>query len=168
MKFKLLSSKFKASQKQLRPTLPAKPSLLSSDLFWAGAFLVAQSKEPTCNAEDAQDTQARSLGGEDPLEKETATHSIILAWKIPWTEGPGELRSMGSQVSQTQLSNETSTNFWTSPERTPQLQTAIPPFVKPSLMSSPQHYYEILTIPDYGIIIPIISVSHTTVDRKIT
>ena len=39
----------------------------------------------------------RSLGKEDPLEKETATHSSILAWKIPWTEKPGGLQSMGLQ-----------------------------------------------------------------------
>ena len=39
----------------------------------------------------------RSLGREDPLEKEMATHSSILAWKIPWTEEPGRLQSMGSQ-----------------------------------------------------------------------
>ena len=39
----------------------------------------------------------RSLGWEDPLEKETATHSSILAWRIPWTEEPGRLQSMGSQ-----------------------------------------------------------------------
>ena len=38
-----------------------------------------------------QETQVRSLGQEDPLEKEMATHSSILAWKIPWTEGPGRL-----------------------------------------------------------------------------
>ena len=44
-----------------------------------------------------QETQVRSLGGEDPLEKEMATHSNILAWKIPWTEDPGWLQSMGSQ-----------------------------------------------------------------------
>ena len=42
-------------------------------------------------------TQIRSLGQEDPLEKEMATHSSILAWKIPWTEEPGRLQSMGSQ-----------------------------------------------------------------------
>jgi len=41
------------------------------------------------------------LGWEDPLEKETATHSSILAWKIPWTEEPGGLQSMGSQESDT-------------------------------------------------------------------
>ena len=39
----------------------------------------------------------QSLGGEDPLEKEMATHSSILAWKIPWTEEPGRLQSLGSQ-----------------------------------------------------------------------
>ena len=44
-----------------------------------------------------QETQVRSLGREDPLEKEMATFSSILAWKIPWTEEPGRLQSMGSQ-----------------------------------------------------------------------
>ena len=39
----------------------------------------------------------RSLGGEDPLEKEMAIHSSTIAWKIPWTEEPGRLQSMGSQ-----------------------------------------------------------------------
>ena len=38
-----------------------------------------------------------SLGGEDPLEKDMATHSSILAWRIPWMEEPGQLQSMGSQ-----------------------------------------------------------------------
>ena len=44
-----------------------------------------------------QDTWVRSLGWEDPLEKEKATHSGTLAWKTPWTEKPGRLQSMGSQ-----------------------------------------------------------------------
>ena len=44
-----------------------------------------------------QETQIRSLGGEDPLEKEMATYSSTLAWKIPWTEKPCRLQSMGSQ-----------------------------------------------------------------------
>ena len=44
-----------------------------------------------------QETQVQSLGREDPLEKEMATHSSILAWKIPWTEEPGRLQSMGLQ-----------------------------------------------------------------------
>ena len=43
------------------------------------------------------ETQVRSLGREDPLEKEMATHSDILAWRIPWTEEPGGLQSTGSQ-----------------------------------------------------------------------
>ena len=43
------------------------------------------------------ETQVQSLGREDPLEKEMATHSSSLAWKIPWTEEPGRLQSMGSQ-----------------------------------------------------------------------
>ena len=42
-------------------------------------------------------TQVLSLGGEDPLEKEMTTRSSILAWRIPWTEEPGGLQSMGSQ-----------------------------------------------------------------------
>ena len=44
-----------------------------------------------------RETQVRSLGLEDPLEKEVATHSRTLAWKIPWTEEPGRLQPMGSQ-----------------------------------------------------------------------
>ena len=48
-----------------------------------------------------QETQAHSLGWEYPLEKEMAIHSSILAWKIPWTEEPGGLQSMGSQESDT-------------------------------------------------------------------
>ena len=44
-----------------------------------------------------RDTWVRSLGQEDPLEKEMATHSSTLAWKIPWTKEPGRLQSMGSQ-----------------------------------------------------------------------
>ena len=44
-----------------------------------------------------QETQVRSLGQKDPLEKEMATHSSILAWRIPWTEEPGRLQSTGSQ-----------------------------------------------------------------------
>ena len=44
-----------------------------------------------------QETQVRSLGWEDPLEKEMAVHSSTLAWKIPWMEEPGRLESMGSQ-----------------------------------------------------------------------
>ena len=52
-----------------------------------------------------QETQVQSLGQEDPLEKEIATHSNILAWRIPWTEKPGGLQSMGLQESDVTLSN---------------------------------------------------------------
>ena len=45
-----------------------------------------------------RETRIRSLGWEDPLEKEMATHSSILAWRIPWTEEPCGLQSMGSQT----------------------------------------------------------------------
>ena len=44
-----------------------------------------------------QETWASSLDGEDPLEKEMTTHSSFLAWRIPWTEEPGQLQSMGLQ-----------------------------------------------------------------------
>ena len=53
----------------------------------------SDSKASAYNAE----TQVRSLGREDPLEKEMASHSSTLAWKIPWMEEPGELQSMGLQ-----------------------------------------------------------------------
>ena len=53
-----------------------------------------------------QETRVQSLGSEDLLEKEMATHSSILAWKIPWMEETGRLQFMGSQ-SRTQLSNFT-------------------------------------------------------------
>ena len=58
------------------------------------AFLVAQTVKrlPTM-----RETRLRSLGWKDPLEKEKATHSSILAWKIPWTEQLGRLHSMGPQ-----------------------------------------------------------------------
>ena len=48
-----------------------------------------------------QETWVRSLGWEDSLEKEMATHSSILAWRIPWTEGPGGLQSTGRKESDT-------------------------------------------------------------------
>ena len=47
--------------------------------------------------QETQETWIRSLGQEDPLEKEMATHSTTLAWKIPWTEEPSGLQSMESQ-----------------------------------------------------------------------
>ena len=52
-----------------------------------------------------QETQAQSLGQKDPLEKEIATHSNLLAWEIPWIEESGGLRVHGVTKSRTQLSN---------------------------------------------------------------
>ena len=57
------------------------------------ASLVAQKVK---NLPATQETQVQYLGWEDALEKGLATHSIILAWRIPWTEKPGGLQSMGS------------------------------------------------------------------------
>ena len=59
-----------------------------------GASLVAQRLK---HLPAMRETGVRSLGREDPLEKEMATHSSILAWRIPWKEEPGGLQSMGSQ-----------------------------------------------------------------------
>ena len=63
-----------------------------------GASLVAQmvKKLPAM-----QETQLQSLGQKDPLKKGVATHSSILAWRIPWTEEPGGLQSMGHKESDT-------------------------------------------------------------------
>ena len=57
------------------------------------------------NLSARQEVWVLSLGWEGPLEEEVVTHSSFLAWEIPWTEDPGLLQSMGSQKSQTQLSD---------------------------------------------------------------
>ena len=54
-----------------------------------------------------QETQVQSLGWEDPLEEDMATHSNILAWKILWTEKPGRLQSMGLQESEADMTEAT-------------------------------------------------------------
>ena len=56
----------------------------------------ASGKEPACQYR-RHETEVQSLGQEDPLEKGMATHSSTLAWRIPWTEEPGGLQSMGPQ-----------------------------------------------------------------------
>ena len=67
---------------------------LSHRLISLRASLVAQTVK---RLPAVWETWVQSLGWEDPLEKEMATHSSTLAWKIPWTEEPGGLLSMGSQ-----------------------------------------------------------------------
>ena len=61
---------------------------------YSWAYLVAQTLK---NPPAMQETWVRTLGQEDPLEKEMATYSHIFAWRIPWTEQSGRLQSMGSQ-----------------------------------------------------------------------
>ena len=62
-----------------------------------GASLMAQWVKNLPAMQDTEETRVQSLGQEDPLEKEMATHSFILAWKIPWTEELGGLQFMVSQ-----------------------------------------------------------------------
>ena len=57
---------------------------------------------------ETQEIRVLSLGQEDPLEEEMATHSRILAWKIPWTEEPGGLQSMGGKESDKTMHTHTS------------------------------------------------------------
>ena len=68
----------------------------SQSMNWAS--LVAQMVK---NLPAMQDTRIQSLGQEDPLEKGMAAHSSVLAWRIPWTQEPGGLQSMGLQESDT-------------------------------------------------------------------
>ena len=67
---------------------------LRKDVGLVRASLVAQRLK---HLPPIWETWVRSLGWEDPLEKEMVTHSSILAWRIPWTEKPGKLQSIGSQ-----------------------------------------------------------------------
>ena len=76
--------------------LPALPLHFSHSSYSPGASLIAQLGK---NLLAMQETRVRFLGREDPLEKEMATHSSILSWRISWTEEPGRLQSMGSQES---------------------------------------------------------------------
>ena len=66
------------------------------------ASLVAQIVK---NLPAMQETWVQSLGQEDPLKKDMATHPSVFAWRIPWTEEPGGLQSLGSQKSQSRLSD---------------------------------------------------------------
>ena len=77
-----------------KPVGVLKKAVLS--IFWAP--LIAQWVK---NPPAMQEPQVQFLGWEDPLEKEIAAHSSILVWRIPWTEEPGRLQSMGLQESDT-------------------------------------------------------------------
>ena len=73
---------------------PKKKSRIGEDYREDKTSLVAQMVK---RLSTMRETRVRSLGREDPLEKEMAIHSSTIAWKIPWTEEPGRLQSMGSQ-----------------------------------------------------------------------
>ena len=70
-----------------------------------GCYFSVPVAQTVKNLPAVQDTQVQSLGQEDPLEKGMATHSSILGWRIPWTEEPGGLQSMGIPKCQTRLSD---------------------------------------------------------------
>ena len=139
---------------------------------------------------EVRETRVRSLGWEDPLEKEMATHSITLAWKIPRTEEPGGLQSMGSQ-SRTRLSDFTLRTFhvfwgskfvnsrtWQhslSPASLSNFVSPLPPF-QDALASIP--YTELLLIPRTCTVsslrfvaeiakCPLISISHVFLNTRI-
>ena len=65
----------------------------SGNLAWGASLMAPGDEESACNAGDL----GSILGWEDPLEKGMATHSSILAWRIPWTEEPVRLQTMGSK-----------------------------------------------------------------------
>ena len=91
------------------PIVPNKvnyPSHCVPITFCICPYLVVQLVK---NLPAVQETQVRSLGWEDPLEKEMATHSGILAWEISWTKGPGRLQSMGLQ----RVGHDWATNTYT-------------------------------------------------------
>ena len=75
-------------------TTVQKHQFFGAQLSLLGASLVAQRLK---HLPGMRETWVRSLGWEDPLEKEMATHSSTLAWRIPWRKEPGRLQSMGSQ-----------------------------------------------------------------------
>ena len=73
-----------------------------------------------------QEMQVQSLGQEDTLEKEMATHSTILAWEIPWTQESGSLQSMELQKSQTRLAKESNTTQRLNNNKEEVLVTKVP------------------------------------------
>ena len=90
---------------------------------------ISVSKESSCSA----GSRAQSLGWEDPLEKEMATHSSILVWKISWTEEPGGLQSMGSQ----RVGHYWATNLLTNNREGTQLHPPTENWIKDLLSLAP-------------------------------
>ena len=75
------------------------------------SFLIFKTKSSWFTVQETQETRVQSLGWEDPLEEETATHSSLLAWKIPWTEELGELCSPWATKSWMWLGNQAHTRI---------------------------------------------------------
>ena len=101
MKVKLLS-RVRLFETPWTAAYQAPPSMgFSRQEYWSGVPFPSLGDLPNPGTEPGspalQETQIRSLGWEDPLEKGMATHSSILAWRIPWTEEPGGLQFTGSQ-----------------------------------------------------------------------
>ena len=79
------------------PELGTKQVLNKYILTTHGSIVASLMAQMVKNLPAMWETQVQSLGRDEPLEKGTATHSSILGWRIPWTEAPGGLQSMGSQ-----------------------------------------------------------------------
>ena len=90
-----------AKQPTPNHTAHAEAELRPSDMHRASVLMdinhMAQVVKNPPAMPETQETWVQSLGQEDPLEKEMATHTSTLAWEIPWAEEPGRLQSMGSQ-----------------------------------------------------------------------
>ena len=86
---------------------------LASVCSWGGT----SGKEPACQCKRRKRRRFQSLGWEDPLENEVATHSSILAWRISWTEEPGGLQAIGSQRARHNWSGLACTAPWRSPSQ---------------------------------------------------
>ena len=76
---------------------PQRKKITCKYFFMLKAFYTSLVAQTVKRLSTMWEIRVRSLGGEDPLRKEMATHSSTIAWKIPWMEEPGRLQSMGSQ-----------------------------------------------------------------------
>ena len=87
------------SLNKLQEMVKDREALKLSNLIWVTCYLRdfpgGSTVENPPAMQDSQEMQVQSLGQEDPLEEGMATHSSILAWRIPWTEEPGRLQSIG-------------------------------------------------------------------------
>ena len=78
--------------------------------------MVKKKKKSACQCTEMQETQVQSLGQEDALEEEMATHSSILTWKIPWTEEPGDLFACCKESNTTERTHSSRPNLTSESE----------------------------------------------------